>query len=1733
MRYFYLVLICLFAKNIFGQIEVKDVATPPYNPQNLIYNELLGEGVQIVDVVYEGTNNSVGFFNNAEQSVGINSGILLTTGVVSTFGANTGIDQVGSVEASVDNGSTVQDADVATLADFSLFNISKYTITFIPSSDSISFRYVFASEEYPEFVCSDYNDIFGFFISGPGINGPYENNAENIALIPGTNLPVKINNVNGGVVGSNGLLSNCENGNGFLSFSEFYNDNNGSDNQPVFDGFLKVFTASAKVTPCQTYTIKIVVADQGDPQRDSGVFLEAKSFSSDVLSANVVTKSIDGTIIEGCTDATLEITIPNPESNDLNLDFSVFGSATEGTDFPNIPPIIIPAGETAATIHLEALEDNTTEGLESLFFDIQLNQCFRDTFSLLISDSQIPTVDLGNDTMVCPGTTLSFNIEDLNSSLPTPATFTATNTNVPITSPPPGVLPMEVNVPLEVVGVSPLTLGPGLIQSVCIDIDHNRLEDLEMYLVAPDGQLMALSTGNGGTEANYNNTCFTVDATTSIRDGIAPFMGDFLPEEDWSKLWANDSPLNGTWNLVVIDGQFGFNGIINDWSITFNPVVSYTYTWENTDGLSCTDCLNPTIIANASNDYILKLEDNYGCISTDTFSVTVFENIDELPLLTCTDQTFDALTFAWNTVSGAVSYEININGTGWTTISNPDTTYTVENLALGEMVDFAVRANGGCNSMESSTNCTTLDCTPITLANQTIDEVSCNGFMDGVIRVEASGDNPPFSYDLNGTINNNGVFENLAVGNYTLIITDMNNCNNSFDLEVTAPTALLANPTTISNIGCNGEDGRATVQVSGGTAPYSFEWSTNATDSIISSAMGGNFQVTIQDANNCELTETVSIADYTPMALTFDSTATCMNDNSGVVEVNVTGGQAPYTFEWDSNAGGATTNRVDNLAPDTYSVTVQDANNCEVVGTVTVEAIPTLNAPQISCGTVTSDAITFIWSDQMDANGFEVNVENNGWAPASDSLSHTVAGLSLGQTINIEVRAIGECSPPIGTGTCTTVDCSLIDVDNNINHVSCNGLSDGVITVTATGDQPPFQYEMNGDSNTTGIFNNLSAGDYTILITDNIGCTATTQVTVTAPTALQAIVTVSQEETCDQSGQATLVIEGGNTPYNIAWSNGIIDETSVNLASGDHTVSIVDVTGCFTEAMVTITPYIPMAATVSTVDNTCETPPVGSASVTVTGGNGTYNYLWNDAQAQTTATANQLIAGTYTVVITDESNCSITQTAIVNSPSGILIDSIVGTSVSCAGGTDGQATAFITGGNMPLDYLWENSQTTATATNLSTGSYALVVRDADGCEAMSSVTITEPTPVSLVAPPVSILCPEDSANLVLTVMGGTPDYSYRWSTGATSKDLNNLNAGQYEVTVTDGNNCVATLISDVLAATDFSLSLNKTNIQCENTADGQILAMVEGGVSPYVYEWSTGATTTSIDGLSAGTYRLSVTDANGCIISAIDSLNSPNNIEITTELIQPICPGDNGSMMVTANGGTGALTIILDGINYGSDNQINNLSPATYNLVVRDANNCEQSVSDLVITAPTAIGIDLQAMISVDLGDSLLLQPEITGGTMPYDYFWEAEQSEAITCLDCPNPTIYPLNTGSFNLDIMDANGCPANANILVQVNKERKIYAPNAFSPNFDGINDQFMIFGKNIRSIKQLNIFDRWGNRIYNQQNISANDEFNGWDGTFQSIDMAPATFVWFAQIEFLDGVIELYQGEVNLIR
>lgn len=335
--------------------------TSSQTPTNLVQNVLLGGGVQVSNIGHHGSLGAFGFFNGANTNLGLQSGIIITTGVINTNSTGPlGPNNMAGAGTVLNLGGPPPPVSQwlgAQIGSNSFFDAAVLSFDFIPQGNEVSFRYVFASEEYNEYVGTEFNDAFGFFIQGPGIPGGYQN----MAKIPNTNDPVSINSVN------NGYSTGCSTGGGTNPF--YYVDNcNGATVQ--YDGFTKVLTAKANVIPCSTYRFYIVITDVGDGQWDSGVFLEAKSFTTNANNVTATINSLvpgDPNLYEGCGTATLTFTRTGNTSSAQTLNFTLGGTATNGLDYATLPTSVTFApGQTQTTLTVTPLVDAITEGDETL-----------------------------------------------------------------------------------------------------------------------------------------------------------------------------------------------------------------------------------------------------------------------------------------------------------------------------------------------------------------------------------------------------------------------------------------------------------------------------------------------------------------------------------------------------------------------------------------------------------------------------------------------------------------------------------------------------------------------------------------------------------------------------------------------------------------------------------------------------------------------------------------------------------------------------------------------------------------------------------------------------------------------------------------------------------------------------------------------------------------------------------------------------------------------------------------------------------------------------------------------------------------------------------------------------------------------------------------------------------------------------------------------------------------------
>ncbi len=1791
---------------LFGQpLEVSN--GPPITPANLVTNIFLGEGVEVLDVQFQGVPSSVGFFQNGGDEVGLERGIVMSTGFAASNFAQVGVDSPGGAQSSTWASGVASDPDMEALSGTDEINdLVAYTITFIPISDTLRFRYVFASEEYPEYVCSDFNDVFGFFISGPGINGPYSNGAENIALIPETSLPVAINNVNPGLVGSSGAPINCTPPNGSLAYSQYYNNNNGSLSGPVYDGLTDVFTAEAVVFPCSTYTIKLVICDVADELFDSGVFLEAKSFGTGSLNVEAATLSLDGSVAEGCAAGELTFSLPVPAESDYPLDYRILGTAENGVDYEFIPPgLFIPAGDSVLAVPIIALDDGLPEGTETLVIDVQRDPCNRDTIIIPIRENILLEPELLPDTSLCRGDSIMLD-GTVGVPLPEPPVFYSEDTLV--------ISPNNLTLysDIEVFGVLPATLGPGVIRSVCIeDLRTTWVDDLRIFLISPGGQFLELVTDIGNAGDNFIGTCFTPLATTPITSlGAAdqPFTGEFAPEGTWADLYGDGRPVNGAWRLALLDKFSADVPVLNRWSITFTPSYEVNYSWQPAAGLSCVDCPEPMASPDTTVTYTVTATDSYGCTSADSIAVEALPPLDA-PLLSCAQVTSNSITVDWATVSGATGYEVNIDSAGWMPASGGEE-HTVTGLTLATAVHFQVRATGPCESLISTIECSTPDCEPPMVQVLSVTDASCFGSSDGSITLSATGGMPPYQFVVNGQTDASGIFSGLSAGTYMVQAIDDSGCPASLEVTVGQMDSLLVT-LSVDSVSCNGlADGSASADVSGGVEPYIFAWSDGQAGPTATGLAAGTYQLTVSDAGSCSSTYQFTVGEAPVLAIeVVTDSALCAGIANGRARVTATGGSGVYNYDFGPGIIiGTSPNHAVGLSAGDYAVTVTDSEGCEVEAGYTIgEPLPLqaqLSAVDASCAGTSSAAVEALVSGGAGPYTYT-------WLDAAMNIvgiGPSQGGLPAGQYF-LEVEDDNGCSTSdnITAGQPTPLDYNL-----EVEPATCPGVDDGSASLQISGGVPGYAYNWNDIGPGPAARNNLATGDYTVTVTDLNGCTLEIPLEVTSPQAIGLEVT-TVPALCFGSadGQATVVASGGAGNYSYLWGDGQNTPTAAGLPAGSISVLVTDGNGCQASETAVVDEAIALVLEVEGVGPGCFGGDDGTATVMVEGGAGNYSYQWSSGQGSPAVMG--LSAGIYRITVADGNGCTAVDSILLEEPPA-LMSSVITEAATCNPQPDGSAMATVQGGTPPYSYSWSDGQSQATAEGLVIGSYTLTITDANGCRLIDTAEVGGVPTIVLMLEKNDVSCNGEADGAVtVTAEGGTGNYTYNWSTGVSGgPQAANLTAGNYSVTVMDELGCSAT--ASILVDEPAALLLETVagQVSCSGDMDGRLSLSVSGGAPPFQVLWSTGDTTTAPDGLGVGNYFVTVTDANGCRVSASEQVFSANPIDITVEMEDAICYGQaNGAARVQASGGQppysyrwssgvtgpalesvpagsynlsitdalgcevveevvvgqpeGPLSAIvvpvgvscygkndgrieidasggtpfyrysLDGDFFSGSDVFIGLEPGSYTVQIRDANGCTYQSGPVIIREPAPILVDLGETKEVGFGQNLRLLPVINGGVGALSFSWTPRDSTILDCFDCRAPLATVTEQASLKLVVTDADGCTGEDIVTVYPQKDRPVFVPTGFTPNEDGNNDRLLVHAREdipIR-IRYFRVYDRWGELLFEANEITPNDEQAGWDGVFRGQPAQAGLYIWHIGVEFVDGNREEFSGSTTLIR
>lgn len=998
--------------------------------------------------------------------------------------------------------------------------------------------------------------------------------------------------------------------------------------------------------------------------------------------------------------------------------------------------------------------------------------------------------------------------------------------------------------------------------------------------------------------------------------------------------------------------------------------------------------------------------------------------------------------------------------------------------------------------------------TPIGLSLLIIDNGTCAGNCDGEITVIPSGGTIPFTYSWNDPLSQTTAnADSLCAGTYIVQVTDANGCIDTVSGTVNNPVGLTATATS-TDVSCNGLcDGEATAIPVGGTQPYSYLWDDPAgqTTAVATGLCAGNYTVTVTDANNCDFIVPVTISEPDPLVVTFSGIVNlqCDGECIGEATADVTGGVGPYTYQWD-DALAQTTSSADSLCASTYNVTITDANGCTVTEPVTITG-PNGLTSSISSST---NALCF-----GDCNGSATVTASGGtqpytyqWNDPSNQTGSTATGLCAG-TYSVTVTDANGC---VSVSTVIITQPPLLVASTTANDASCFGECDATASVFVTGGTPPYVYQWNDPNNQTTVSaTGLCAGTYTVTVTGSNGCVASATETIFQPPTPVSIDTVITNATCGQcNGEIVVSGNGGVPPYTYLWGNGETTATISGLCPGVYTVDVTDAVGCTQNFDIAVSnDGGPTSATLNSTDASCFGVCDGSATVTPVGGIPPYTYFWVPG-GQTTSTVNGLCAGSYNVQIQDSIGCIYTQVVTINEPTEIdgnanvtqatcgqcngliyltpsggdggpytynwtpsvsvndtasalcagiynvtitdnsgceTVESIPVSNVSgpvitasstdatCDGVCDGSATVHISGGTAPFTILWDDpsAQTDSVATALCAGLYNVTVTDANGCQSVAQVQINDPDPISLSLQLVTdASCPsacDGSATVVAS--GGTLPYTYSWSpTGGTSNTASGLCAGSYTVSVTDANGCVET--QQVTVDEPPVIVINATTLpaSCFGQCDGEAYAEATGGSGGFTYEWNDLANTANdtVVGLCAGTYQVIASDAAGCVDTLDVTITEPDSITVTISSVAVTCNGDcDGSAIAIATGGNPPFTYQWNDPNSTLNDTVVDLCAGIYSLVVTDSLGCT-TTSAAVITEPLPLTL-LDSAQNITCGGTCdgIAGVLAQGGTGPYSYQWNDPTSST-------NPFVTGLCAGTYQVVVTDANGCTDSTSVTI-----------------------------------------------------------------------------------------------------
>ncbi|MEI8273412.1 MAG: cadherin-like domain-containing protein, partial [Paludibacter sp.] len=816
----------------------------------------------------------------------------------------------------------------------------------------------------------------------------------------------------------------------------------------------------------------------------------------------------------------------------------------------------------------------------------------------------------------------------------------------------------------------------------------------------------------------------------------------------------------------------------------------------------------------------------------------------------------------------------------------------------------------------------------------------------------------------------NPVVLSPVAGRYYVRVTNEKGCSDTTSVLVTINSAPAMSNATVKNADCSSSTGSITLSSISGGSGFTFAWTGpngfTSTSQNISGLLNGTFTVVVTNSTGCSTTQSFNVGLTTgpEVAFTTVTNETCKNGTTGAISITASGGTSTYSYEWTGPNG------------------------------------------------FTSSTLT------------------------TSSTTNTISSLLAGTyTVTLSDDALG-CST---TASTTITEPAAIQADGVVTNINCYGSSSGSVVQTVSGGTPTYTYAWTGPNSFTATTKDISsrpAGTYNVTITDHAGsgsCTLAKSYSITQPSAAISITPTITNAKCygDSNGQITLAVIGGTSPYTYAWTgpNSYTHATPniEGLAAGSYSVTVSDSKGC-SSSLSGLVVSQPSAALSTTGSSQSNITIYGNSNGSITlpsslGGTLPYTYAWSNGAVTKDLTG--LVAGTYSVLITDTNGCSTTASFTITTATQ-LTASATPTAATCNNSSTGALTLSVSGGTSPYTYLWSNSATTQNLNSVAAGFYSVTVTDHNGATVGASTIVINPTAIVINGSVTNVLCNGSSTGAItLSVSGGTGSYNYDWTDVAgtnNSQNRTNLAAGTYSATVTDANGCSSSKSFTITQTTALSLSSTHNNILCRGDNTGSISLSVSGGQLPYTFLWTNSATTQNISGLTAGNYSVEVTDTNGCIVNSSTITISQPSSSLSSSISHSnvSCKGgNNGSITLTPSGGTASYSYAWS--NGATSQSLSDLVAGNYSVTITDANGCTTSNSAIITEPSTEIILYATSKNASGCGGatgSITLTVE-NGTATPLTYAWTGPNGYTHS-----TQNISSLSAGNYSITVTDHNGC-------------------------------------------------------------------------------------------------------------